>query len=52
MSAIQNVAWNCRYAPMKNATVTSAMAPFTMRLATPLCFGMPCSLLSMLAMEE
>jgi len=52
MSASQKVSWNCRYAPIKKAAVTSAMAPFTMRSATPLCFGIPCSLCSMLAMEE
>lgn len=52
MSASQNDTWNCRYAPMKKAAVTSAMAPLTMRSAMPLCFGIPCSLFSMLAMEE
>jgi hypothetical protein len=28
------------------------MAPFTMRSAMPFCFGIPCLLLSMLAMES
>lgn len=52
MSDGQNGIWNCKYAPMKTAAVTSTMAPFTMRSAMPLSFGIPPSLFSMLAMEE